>query len=543
MNITDGTEADFKTAIMETGFYPDEMPPCFRVTGFYKAVAGHCLFPNKTIVNRYPQNKGTKKFREERGWCNLATFNGTKIGGQRRIFSIPNPIFFIEVAHFLAQRRAEIENHLSQSSFSTSHLDMDASGKRLFESPFSSFSAKRREKLASYPVILKVDVTRFYPSIYTHAIPWALHGKTQAKDDLDPKSSNNWANHLDLIIRNSQSGQTIGIPVGPITSRLISEIIAVAIESEFRLGLDSSVDAVRHVDDIYFGVKDEFEAQKFLSHYREALAEFELEINETKLEVMKSKLDLEEVWPIKISRQQQKFRELEAKKWCRKEFEIFLDNVIRLANKTNNDSILIYCIKSLINEDKKDYRILDKFWSELEPFLFKVAANYSHPFKNVVRLVAIQNLRQPKMIKREGWLRICHTIIDRHAALGHDSEVSWACWLLKQFEEGITPLQFRTIMLRCGPFSALLAVDLQYHHNLGQRFETSLVKKRVAEKYMTGNSWILSYEAERLFEYQFKIKNRHHYKLYGTLMSAGVGFYDSSTFKDYSKIPSITGAY
>ncbi len=67
---------------------------------------------------------------------------------------------------------------------------------------------------------MKTDLSRFYQTIYTHSLPWAIHGKAQAKEN---KENGLYGNKLDSCVRNTQDQQTIGLPVGPDTSFILSE--------------------------------------------------------------------------------------------------------------------------------------------------------------------------------------------------------------------------------------------------------------------------------------------------------------------------------
>lgn len=62
---------------------------------------------------------------------------------------------------------------------------------------------------ARAPLIVRTDINQFYGSIYTHSIPWALHGKATAKANRSPALL---GNALDECVRNAQDGQTIGVP-------------------------------------------------------------------------------------------------------------------------------------------------------------------------------------------------------------------------------------------------------------------------------------------------------------------------------------------
>ncbi len=67
------------------------------------------------------------------------------------------------------------------------------------------------------------DVSRYYGTIYTHIIPWIIHTKVIAK--AKRKDLTLLGNLLDKKLRESNSGQTLGIPIGSDTSLVIAEII------------------------------------------------------------------------------------------------------------------------------------------------------------------------------------------------------------------------------------------------------------------------------------------------------------------------------
>ena len=74
--------------------------------------------------------------------------------------------------------------------------------------------------------MLTTDLSRFFPTIYTHSVPWAFHSKSVAKKNKNP-TLKYFGNLLDLALRQAQDGQTIGIPIGPDTSHMIAEAIAI----------------------------------------------------------------------------------------------------------------------------------------------------------------------------------------------------------------------------------------------------------------------------------------------------------------------------
>lgn len=74
-----------------------------------------------------------------------------------------------------------------------------------------------------YQYICCTDISNFYPSIYTHTIPWAIHGKKEAKDCKNKK--NLLGNYIDKKIQHMSYGQTNGIPQGSVLMDFIAEII------------------------------------------------------------------------------------------------------------------------------------------------------------------------------------------------------------------------------------------------------------------------------------------------------------------------------
>lgn len=505
MTINLGKKADFQQAIMEKGFYPENLPPVFAVNDFFKAASASNLFDEDQIDRDKP--------------LSLARYNETKRGGQRRIFSTPNPLFFIDVAVYFADHRSKLATHLNQSpiSCSTPKFDEDF-GRAIKISTFSEFTSQRRANLATSRYIVKSDISRFFPSIYTHSIPWAVHGKEKSKANRKVKDTNIYSNKLDYLIRQAQDQQTVGIPIGPDVSRIVSELIAVAIDKEFLSQTGPDVAASRLVDDVYIGANSLEEAQKLLSAYRDSIRKFELDINENKTSIYESKNDLEPFWPVSIKREIDKFSEQFQDGSQKSEFNAYLDEIIRIANRENDDGIIKYAIRKMDNQ-----KIWNNYWELAEPFLMRVAVNFPHCLDYVARVVAWRN--RVDNLDVDKWQKVCISTISHHAPQGNDSEVVWACWMLKELGKKLPSRLCQPIVDRCGPFSVLLAIDLAESNLISGRFPKSEIINRIGKSPMLGNDWLLSYEAERSFDYRVKGKNRNDYSVFGALIRDGASFY------------------
>ena len=82
---------------------------------------------------------------------------------------------------------------------------------------------KSIELALKYDYFFTTDITDCYGSIYTHSIPWALHGKDEAKEKKSDKKL--LGNKIDAILRSMNNGQTNGIPQGSVLMDFIAEIV------------------------------------------------------------------------------------------------------------------------------------------------------------------------------------------------------------------------------------------------------------------------------------------------------------------------------
>jgi hypothetical protein len=137
---------------------------------------------------------------------------------------------------------------------------------------------------ARFPLILKLDVKNYYRSVYTHSIPWAIHGKKYAKSHL---KENNIGNLLDRAFQQGQDGQTMGIPTGPDTSFVVSKILMCKMIEDLVHRRAIRPDRfVRFFDDIEYGCETEEEAHRVLTAFEDALRSYELETNPEKVQIV-----------------------------------------------------------------------------------------------------------------------------------------------------------------------------------------------------------------------------------------------------------------
>ena len=138
------------------------------------------------------------------------------------MFAVPHPIFLHDAAVFFERHWDTLGPQIHGSPISVSKPEFPPDHVRAVRiTPQSALPRHRLERLGRYRFCAVTDVARFYPSIYTHSIPWAVNGKVAAKNDTRVQSAAVFGNRLDFIVRQGQDRQTVGIPVGPDVSRII----------------------------------------------------------------------------------------------------------------------------------------------------------------------------------------------------------------------------------------------------------------------------------------------------------------------------------
>lgn len=142
-------------------------------------------------------------------------------------------------------------------------------------------SERRLTKLATARYVGHADIANFYPSIYTHALPWAAVGIGKAKKD---KSKTHWYNELDACFRRTRRDETVGVLIGPATSNIAAEIILAKIDR--RLTAMGYV-YQRFIDDYIVYSKSSEDFENFVHDLESQLERFNLRLNPKKTIVEK----------------------------------------------------------------------------------------------------------------------------------------------------------------------------------------------------------------------------------------------------------------
>jgi hypothetical protein len=326
---------------------------------------------------------------------------------------------------------------------------------------------------------MQTDLNAFYPNIYTHSVPWALHTKAVSKKKRTDYSL--LGNRLDLALRNGQGQQTIGIPIGPDTSLVIAEILGSAVD--VRLPQYVQDNAIRYMDDVECGFMTATEADSALAAVQNEFSEFELNLNPRKTQVAELPLGPEASWVphlrlFPIGRQYSQRTDLLG----------FFGRAFELAREQREEAVLKYAIQRM-----RSIRISEENWPLYEDLLLGCLAVESGCTPAVVSELVRYATSHPLAKDRieTGFERL----IAHHAPQHHGSEVAWSIWYLATSGMTISAEAAGAALKIPDP---VVALCLLHARDLGRTeagVDWSPVEGRMRSDELFGPFWLLSYEA------------------------------------------------
>jgi hypothetical protein len=299
------------TALLSRGYFPSELPPTFTTADFGRHASGIIddwrstkIFETEAVSQKRAGGKvklaGSFSYRLQE--TEAESVSKPKRGYERREVHITHPVPQALLASELANNWQSVAAWLSRGRYSLDRIEVSSNSPRAIGGiNFPIHEAKKSFIEATSDWLVRTDISRFYPSIYTHSIPWAAYGKDKVKSDIK-RYSGSLADRLDGLVRACNRNQTIGIPVGPETSRILAEIISSKIDQDFAKKSrvdDGRVDRLQ--DDWFVGTDTLEEAEKVLSAIAATYRTYGLEINGSKTSIDRMVISTSDTWRAELS--------------------------------------------------------------------------------------------------------------------------------------------------------------------------------------------------------------------------------------------------
>ena len=336
---------------------------------------------------------------------------------------------------------------------------------------------------------MKTDIARFYSSVYTHSIPWALKGKNWVKQNhWTPAFTQSYANLLDKAVAAGQSGQTIGIPIGPDTSRILAELIVTELEELIRHEIpELDARAVRYVDDIIVGIESGETADAILSKLSAGLYEYELELNGEKTAVHGLGVPHSPEWihfirSFKVSPHPARQRE---------DLDSFFEHSLYLAEANPRENVLLFAVKRAAG-----FPIAQINSDHLIRWLLYATKRSSACLSFLVEQTVVMRTMGVELPLDE----IKEFILDQmvqHAEAAHTGEVAWLLFWARELEIKVPASALLRVTRLASSATALVTLDLLRLRRIQGTIDVSYWQSFASTGGLKSEMWLVSYEATK----------------------------------------------
>jgi hypothetical protein len=384
------------------------------------------------------------------------------------------------------------------------------------------------------------DIDQFYPSIYTHAVPWALHTKTVAKASLKaPKGTPPLlGDQLDKALRVMNDGQTLGIPIGPDASFVIAEVLLAAADKELLSKLGGSLRGYRYVDDYELSFESLSSAEHALQHVQAALASLELQLNPRKTKIVDLPRELDSEWAVGL--RTINIRGAKSPVGQRNDVISLFSRAFELASAFPSESVLRYAVSKV-----QGVSVASSGWRAFHNCVLGAAA--ADPSTLPVALGTLHQVAQNNqlVVPQAPLAEVFESVILRHGPRAQGSEVAWALWGALAWNVSLSSTAAKVIDVMEDDIVALLALHANAKGLFPQGALTATAWSALVAQpnVLESEHWLLAYEANQKGWLSTPAVKKH--QAFGSMAKANVSFYNSAYAKPQFPLAgrSVPGGY
>lgn len=315
-------QSDFNRALL-SDTTPAELPIPIGNEGFYLNIRDKNKFDSFTqeMIQAFilPSPVGKRP-------SNPYYYKIVKDANSLRKLGLPHPRSQLEICDFYSRYASLLLYYCGRSSYSIRRpvkiggsYYIAGPGASSNEVKFSTISTVDKEKFTKHPAsffsysgfdrlhkffnsrlydslerkfsfLSSQDISKCFPSIYTHSISWATRSEKESKDNT---SSEMYGASFDRLMQSMNKNETNGIVIGPEVSRIFAETVLSCVDRNLELrllkkrlvnGLDYA--AFRYVDNYYFFCRNAVDCERITDELSECLEQFKLYLNASKGETI-----------------------------------------------------------------------------------------------------------------------------------------------------------------------------------------------------------------------------------------------------------------
>lgn len=530
-----------RLSLIEFGYFAKELPPCFTTKKFaiefdaiMAEVEKHSSHLSKLLTD-VRKTKGLGKeeeiriktdFNNKLSYSACMVYSIPKLGLSRKEIKIPNPLQQGKLVKTIENHFPEIEKIYAKSSLSLTkpkeNSDLGKGKRAVVHSTYTEFKQKCILSTFHMRVQLKTDISKFYHSLYTHVIPWTTEGKQSYKknlslNDSDPRKKKNiYGDSIDRNLSNCQSKQTKGIPIGPDTSLVVAEIVSCHIDFLFQEALKKrriDYKGYRYIDDYYLYFHSSAEAETAFDILGKTLTDFELEVNHEKTGIQVNPFRIEVDWAMSLKSYY--FRPtIEGQK---DDIWNFFALAFHHAKNNPSDNVLRFSLMKFMF-----VRIEKENWEMFESLLLRVGLVEPSTLQIIAKiLITYKSLASKRRIKE-----FTYELIRRHASTNHDYEMTWALWLIQQFNIQVRKDILGLVFQSHSPSAILILLSVLQKKKI--RTDVKQILAQITDDNLVTSNWLLVYEIALRGWLGVSSNTIDDNFFFGILKNKGVSFYDEN---------------
>ena len=471
----------------------EEIPPIFSTASFTPTVATH--------LAKIDYRKGAYSGYDQ------VEYKLTRFNSVSRLLSLPHPLPHTKLCLELYEHWGNLD-YIQSNPNSQIKPQQYSDGRVIIMNGYGDSVEKANRQLNEafgkrYRVV--TDIANCFPSIYSHAVPWALVTQEVAKTKKAPKYADEWFNRIDRHLRACRRDETQGVAIGPGTSSIVAETILGRIDEQLR----PDFSFVRYIDDYICHCESEDRAEEFVRRLEQAAAKFKLQLNIKKTEYTRLPQPVTDSWIVEMAPHLPAGDDLSSFDAFR-----FLDFSVSLAKRYPSGSVMKYAASVVANGKIR-------FGSHAEILNYLMSLAFHEP-----ALLPVLS----KLVK-SSYLTILGTKLDlfdtstklnaivcENARLGRSDGMCWGLYYLGRAETLILE-QTAQAVLQTGDVFAILALywASTQHRDAVVAFCSGLDPE---DLYQLDRHWILLYQ----LVVDEKMQNPYTDGVFNVLMQHGVTF-------------------
>jgi Reverse transcriptase (RNA-dependent DNA polymerase) len=457
--------------LLSHGYFPKELPPAFFTEQFARYAT--------TKVGR----KNIESYNPRDNYTECVVYQLALPGPERRHLRIPHPSSFAKLAQITAKHFKRLLKRAGRSQFSKSRPVYSSGRLRAIQGmvKLSNLGRERAGARAGASYLLKLDVSQFYPSLYTHSVGWAID--PQLRNRMNWNNRNLLGKRIDQALMDMQGKVSQGIPIGNDVSFLLAEIVLAQVDRAIRVPPKRSY---RWFDDYEIACDTQEEAQAIQARLVKELHAFRLRINPRKTQILPLPQPSNHEWQEMLQR--------EGKGSLRRPQNMvhYFDSAFRWRRRYPEAAVLQYALGMLFRLPCPSEGVGRVAQSGITQALLCEPGSAQKAFA----LLSFWH-HNGFTLDHELLARTINQMIMRHRSAGVSSDVSWALAFCLDHNIVLGREAGQVLSTFGDDCIAIQALHASSQGLLPRGFTTSKISRALRSAELDGDHWLVAYEAVR----------------------------------------------